>query len=260
MNAVHENEPTATASIMTTPAILQTLNAEEFAAMSAYDRMAAIDRLHGSGALMLTSLQKPSGVLMHMIHRIKAQTFILFVDTQFHFKETLEIRDEYIRRYALQITTVYPENTPEQQFEKFGCNLYEYIDGQPNCCYMRKEEPFLKAAREHGVTATISSLMRAEEGARKKIEPIGFDKRLGCKTYYPLYDWTFEQLEDYIREHELPVHKLYAQNYLSIGCAPCTTPVLPGEDRRAGRWRHLRQSDGSKPQYCNINYGDGGGI
>ncbi len=244
----------------TTVATPKELSVEEFVALSPIERMAAIDQMYGETALMLTSLQKPSVALIHMIHTLRAQTFVLFVDTQFHFKETLELRDQLIERLGVQIHTVYPELTPQQQHDKFGCDLYNFVDGQPNCCYMRKEEPFLKVARSRIVRATISSLMRAEEGARKKIDPIGFDKRLNCKSYFPIFDWSFEQLEDYTREHDLPVHKLYAQNYLSIGCAPCTTPVLPGEDRRAGRWRHLQAADGTKPQYCNINYGDGGGI
>jgi 3'-phosphoadenosine 5'-phosphosulfate sulfotransferase (PAPS reductase)/FAD synthetase len=58
-------------------------------------------------------------------------------------------------------------------------------------------------------------------------------------TFHPLFDWTHEQVDAYTEEHGLPVHPLYAENYLSIGCATCTTPVRPGEDRRAGRWRHL---------------------
>lgn len=233
--------------------------ATDFEAMSAQERLAAIDRAHGAGAFLLTSLQKPSSVLMHMVSRIGAQTTLLFVDTQFHFPETLAFRDEFAAKYGLKIETVYPELTPKQQLEKYGRELYNDADEQPNCCFMRKEEPYLKAAKGRA-SATISSLMRAEGGKRAAIEPIGFDKRLGVPSFCPIFDWTEERIEEYTRQHGLPVHPLYAKGYLSIGCAPCTTPVLPGEDKRAGRWRHLKTAGGEQPQYCNINFTDGAGI
>lgn len=234
--------------------------AADFERMSAEERLAAVDRHYGDGALMLTSLQKPSGVLMHMIHRLKLSTYILFVDTQFHFQETLDLRDEFAKRLNLEIHTAYPELNPEEQEKKYGCLLYNFVDGQPTCCNLRKEEPFLRVAGERKVKALISSLMRAEDGKRKNIKPIAWDARLSCPVYHPIYDWTEEQLEEYTRANDVPVHALYAKGYPSIGCWPCTTPIYPGEDKRAGRWRHLRQADGSQPQYCNINFGDGGGI
>lgn len=237
------------------------IDKDRFVAMEAIERVRAIDAAYGERALQLASMQKTSCTLMHMIHRVKAKTVILFVDTQFHFPQTLALRDEYAKKYDLRIVTVVPELTPEQQERHFGRQLYNFVDGQPMCCEMRKEKPFLKAARGMGIRATMAGLLRDEGGGRRDIEPIGHDPRLDAVTYHPLFDWTHEQVDAYIAEHDLPVHPLYAENYLSIGCAPCTTPVLPGEDRRAGRWRHLRGDDGRKPEYCNINFSDlGGGI
>ncbi len=231
------------------------IDPEEFAAATAIDRVRLVDEAYGPEALLMTSVQKPSCVLMHMIHRLGSRIAIAFVDTQFHFPETLALRDEYAARYGLAIATWVPDLTPAEQRARFGIDLWACVEGQPHCCRMRKEEPALRAGA--GKRATINGLMRAEGGRRASIGPIGFDPRTGAATYHPLLDWTFEDLDAYIREHDLPVHPLYEKGYLSIGCAPCTTPVLPGEDRRAGRWRHLRAC---KPQYCNINYSDGGGI
>jgi phosphoadenosine phosphosulfate reductase len=234
------------------------IDKDELAALPALDRLRAIDAAHGAGALLLTSLQKPACVLMHMAHRLGAKVTIGFVDTGLHFPETLELVRAYEERFGLTVERYVPELSPADQETRFGLKLYNYVDGQPLCCEMRKEEPFLAAAR--GKTATLNGLMRVEGGARGGLGPVGFDPRLGVPTYHPLFDWTFEDVDAYTAEHDLPVHALYAQDYLSIGCAPCTTPVLPGEDRRAGRWRHLRTVDGQKPVYCNINYSDGGGI
>jgi len=240
---------------------IDTITTEEFVALDALERIRAVDEVYGDKALQLASMQKPATVILHMIHRLSAKTFILFVDTQYHFKETLEIRDEYIKRFGLAIHTVFPEETPEQQFKKWGQHLYKSVDGQPECCNLRKEKPFLKRAREKDIRATLAGLMREEGGARRDVEPIGHDPRLGSATYHPLFDWTYDQVDAYIAEHDLPVHALYAKGYASIGCEPCTTPIEPGEDKRAGRWRHLRDEDGNQPEFCNINFSDlGGGI
>ncbi len=232
------------------------LTAERFKALETLERVRAIDAAFGDKALLLASMQKPSGVLMHMIHRLSARTLILFVDTQFHFPETLALRDEFAERYGLRIKTVYPEINPDQQRRKYGVDLYNYVDGQPECCELRKERPFVKAALQYGIQATIAGLLRAEGGSRGRVPPIGHDPRLNAAVFHPLFDWTFEMIDAYTEEHGLPVHPLYAQGYLSLGCSPCTTPVAPGEDRRAGRWRHLRAEDGRKPEYCNINFSD----
>lgn len=237
------------------------ISTEEFIELDALERIRAIDAAYGDKALQLASMQNTSCAIMHMLHRVEAKTVILFVDTQFHFPETLELRDLYIEKYGLNITTVTPFFTPEEQNRHYGRDLYQYVDGQPECCELRKEKPFLKAARKRGIEATIAGLMRQEGGARSSTQPVSNDPRLGCAVYHPLFDWTYDQLEAYVKEHELPVHKLYAQNFLSIGCQPCTTPVKPGEDRRAGRWRHLQSTNGNKPEFCNINFSDlGGGI
>ncbi len=237
------------------------INKDEFVAMEPLERIRAIDHAYGDKALQLASMQKTSCMIMHMIHRLKARTFILFVDTQYHFQETLDLRDDYIAKFGLDIVSVTPELTPELQERHYGRELYRYVDGQPICCEERKEKPFLKVAREKDIQATIAGLLRDEGGSRGKIEPIGFDPRVGAVTFHPLFDLTHEQVDAYTEEHQLPVHALYAKNFLSIGCATCTTAVKPGEDRRAGRWRHLRAEDGSQPEYCNINFSDlGGGI
>ena len=231
---------------------------ETFAAKGALARIRAIDEAFGADALLLSSMQKSACVLMHMIHVAQAKITVGFVDTGLHFPETLALRDDYARRFGLAIETYAPELSPAEQETHYGLPLYNYVDGQPLCCEMRKEEPFLVASR--GKRATLNGLMRVEGGARGTLSPIGFDPRINAPTFHPLFDWTFEDIDAYTAEHELPVHALYEKGYLSIGCGPCTTPVLPGEDRRAGRWRHLRTEGGAKPQYCNINYSDGGGI
>jgi phosphoadenosine phosphosulfate reductase len=232
----------------------------ELEAMSAIDRVAWAAENFGAGAVLLSSMQKTASVLMHLYHRLGLENEILFVDTGFHFHETLETRDLYMRRFKLNVVTLYPQDTPLAQEERFGHKLHLFVDGQKECCRLRKEEPFVGYVREHHRNLVMVGLRRAEGGHRGDLEILSKDPRIGGYAMRPIADWTDEQIADYIQEHDLPVHPLHAQDYPSIGCACCTTPVEQGEDPRAGRWRHLRELDEDGPQYCGINFTDGAGI
>ena len=232
------------------------INKAEFAAASALDRIRMIDAIYDARAIHLSSMQKTAGVLMHMIYRAGAQANIVFIDTQLHFPETLAIRDQFQEKYGLNITTVQPDLTPLEQNKWFSAELHRYVDGQPLCCHLRKELPLFQAVKRFQAKALITGLMRAEGNGRTDVPAISRDPSIKCAVFNPLFDWNSDRLESYIREYDLPVHPLYAQSYASIGCAVCTTPIKPGEDSRAGRWRHLRASNGNRPIYCNINYSD----
>jgi len=126
---------------------------------------------------------------------------------------------------------------------------------------MRKEAPLLAHLKTKRAPTLVNGLRRAEGGNRRNITPVSEDRRTGGYQLSPLYDWTGTDIATYIAEHDLLVHPLHAAGYPSIGCYPCTTPVQPGEDDRAGRWRHLRVLNAAEaPEYCRINYSDGGGI
>jgi phosphoadenosine phosphosulfate reductase len=237
------------------------------AANAALEPLSAIDRIRwtvdafGDDVVLLSSMQKTAVVLMHMFHRLGLSNEVLFVDTGYHFVETLQMRDEYMRRYRLNLVTLYPAATPEEQEARHGGKLFATIAGQPECCRMRKEEPLLAHLQTKRAPVVTNGLRRAEGGKRRNLRPLMDDPRKGGYQLSPLYDLGSGDVAAYIAEHDLLVHPLHAQNYPSIGCSPCTTPVEPGEEPRAGRWRHLRVLNAeAAPQYCNINFTDGGGI
>lgn len=219
----------------------------------------AVDQFH-EGAILLSSMQKTACVLMHLFYTLGLENEILFVDTGFHFHETLALRDEFLRRYRLNIVTLYPRQTPEEQERLYGRKLHLFVDGQPECCKMRKTEPYLEHMRLRGRQLKIDGLRKGEDGQRGEIGILTTDPRIDGLDLHPLADWTSQQVDDYLAANEVPIHPLYQESYLSIGCACCTTPVQPGEDERAGRWRHLRAQDTSGPVYCGINFSDGSGI
>jgi phosphoadenosine phosphosulfate reductase len=103
-------------------------------------------------------------------------------------------------------------------------------------------------------------LRREEGGRRANLQPVSLDRRTGGYQLSPLFDWTTAQVDSYLEKHALPVHPLYAKHYASIDCFPCTTPIRPGEDARAGRWRHLREVDAGVGVYRGGNFSDGSGI
>lgn len=229
--------------------------------MSAEDRICwAVDQF-GEGAVLLSSMQETSSVIMSMFHRLGLENEILFVDTGFHFHETLRFRDGVMRRYKLNVVTLYPTMTPLEQEQEFGRKLHLFVDGQKECCRLRKEEPFVEHMRRNGRKVVMNGLRTEEGGSRKKVHLLSPDPRFAGFALHPLFDWTAEQIATYLSAHNVPIHPLHARSYPSIGCACCTTPVQPGEDPRAGRWRHLReQKDEQAPQYCGINFSDGSGI
>jgi len=253
---------------MTTAAIMDTddTRIDGATANAALEPLSAIDRVRwavdtfGDEVVLLSSMQKTAVVLMHFFHRLGLSNEVLFVDTGYHFFETLKMRDEYMRRYKLNLVTLYPTSTIEEQETLHGRKLFTTIEGQPECCRMRKEAPLLSHLETKRAPVLVNGLRRAEGGKRRNIRPLSEDRRTGGYQLSPLFDWTGDDIAAYIAEHNLLVHPLHAASYPSIGCYPCTTPVEPGEDARAGRWRHLRVLSDAAPQYCQINFSDGAGI
>ncbi len=202
--------------------------------------------IFGDRVAAMTSMQESGNVICHMLHAIPVPMDVVFVDTGVLFQETLDTRDRLMAAYGLQIRTLQPELTMEQQTAQHGV-LYLTPEGQQQCCEMRKSQP-LDAVKGH-YDALIGSLRRADGGRRGTCPILAVDPRLNCLRVNPLVNFTDEQMEEYIHAHEVILNPLHNQGYSTIGCNRCTTPVLPGEPKRAGRWRHL----GPWSVYCGIN-------
>jgi len=229
----------------------------ELTGKSAQEIILWAHRQFGDKMGMLSSMQRTASAITHILYSLGlTDTEIMFIDTQYHFQETLELRDELIRKYGVNIKTYYPETTPEEQFYEYGKELYLRDGDYQICCRLRKEQPYLKASERFD--ALLSGLMRSEGGARKNVQPVLYDSRNHVYKIHPILEWTMDEVDAYNREHQVPVHSLHHQGYTSIGCWTCTTPIREGEDERAGRWRHVRDSNPSAGQklYCGINLVD----
>ena len=205
----------------------------------------AID-IFGKRVAALSAMQMAGSVIGHMLYSMKADMSVLFVDTGVLFDETLETRDRLASEYGLNIITLNPEMTMTDQTKKFGI-LYLSVEGQQKCCDMRKTQPLLSVKGQYD--ALIGSLRRSDGGPRAQCPILAIDSQMNCLRINPLVNFSNEQLDAYIAENNVILNPLHAQGYSTIGCNRCTTPVLPDEPKRAGRWRHL----GPWSVYCGIN-------
>ncbi|SFF83659.1 phosphoadenosine phosphosulfate reductase [Planifilum fulgidum] len=170
--------------------------------------------------------------LVDMLQRIDPEVDIFYLDTDLHFPETYQTRDRLTRRYGKKFIRVTPDLTLEQQAEKWGDRLWER---DPNlCCRLRKVEPLKKMLV--GYQAWITGIRREQSPTRAHAEVVEWDEAFGLVKLNPLAYWTHEQVWSYIRERNVPYNPLHDRQYPSIGCQPCTIPVKPGQDFRAGRW------------------------
>lgn len=180
---------------------------------------------------VVSSFGTESAVLLHLVAQADPAVPVIFVDTLKMFQETLDYRDTLIERFGLtNSSVVQPDAAVLAAKDENGLRWSWDPDG---CCEIRKVEP-LKRAKQ-GLDAWISGRKAFQSVTRQNLPR--FEVEDGRLKINPLGDWTKDDLEVYFEEHDLPRHPLEAQGFLSVGCQPCTSPVAPGEDARAGRWR-----------------------
>jgi len=186
---------------------------------------------HAPGPLVVT-LSMENTVLAELAERHLPGADFLFLDTEYHFPETLEVADEVERRYpSHRLVRAKAQLSRAEQDEVYGPNLYLRAPGA--CCRMRKVEPL--AVHMSPYAGWITGLRRADGPTRAEAPALSLDAT-GRLKISPLVTWTLEETEAFERDNYLIIHPLTRQGYPSIGCATCTMPVAEGEDPRAGRW------------------------
>lgn len=224
-----------------------------FAGVSTQDMLAELllGELRGRIAAV-SSFGTESAVLLHMVAQVDRDVPVIFTNTQKMFGETLEYRDELSERLGLTDLRVFrPDPRILAAKDTTGLRWSYDPDG---CCEIRKVEPLRRALLPFD--AWISGRKGFQSSTRAALPRFEVDE--GRLKLNPLADWNKERLEAYFAEHELPRHPLETNGYPSIGCKPCTSKVLPGEDPRAGRWRgwekvecgiHVPEKPGEEPAF-----------
>ncbi|HET7388873.1 MAG TPA: phosphoadenylyl-sulfate reductase [Nocardioidaceae bacterium] len=171
-------------------------------------------------------------VLAHLASRVAPGIDVVFLDTGYHFAETLGTRDAVAATLPVNVVDVAPEQSVAEQDAAYGEDLFAR---DPDlCCALRKVQPLQRALA--GYDAWATGLRRAETHDRVIAPVIGWDEAKGKVKVSPLARWSDEQVESYIAEHDVLLNPLRFDGYPSIGCWPCTQRVAPGDDPRSGRW------------------------
>ena len=184
---------------------------------------------YGDAVVLLSSFQ--DSVLVDLAMQAAPGIEVAFLDTQYHFAETLWYVGQVRRRYELNLRVVEPEVQPDDR----------WMDDVDACCHIRKVEPLERLLA--GKAAWISGLRRDEASTRANAPIVSWDAGRGLVKVNPIATWSDLDVERYARDRDLLVHPLRERGYASIGCWPCTRPVAEGEDPRAGRWAGLDKTE-----------------
>jgi phosphoadenosine phosphosulfate reductase len=186
-----------------------------------------------------TSLGIEDCVVTDLIAKASLPVDFFTLDTGVLFPESYALWKRVEDRYGVVVTPVRPRRTIDEQALDEGPELWTREPDR--CCELRKMEPL--RARLAGYDAWITAIRRDQTPERANAPVVGWDGRFGLVKINPLVRWTFDEVRAYVREHEVPYNPLHDQNYPSIGCVPCTSPVMPGEDPRSGRWRGKEKTE-----------------
>jgi phosphoadenosine phosphosulfate reductase len=203
---------------------------EELADASAIEVLTWADEQFGSGWCVTSSMA--DAVVPHLAARVRPGVDVLFLDTGYHFAETIGTRDAVAATLPVTLRTITPKRTVAEQDSSFGPRLYERNPDQ--CCALRKVMPLRGSLSPY--IAWASGLRRDEALTRADAKVVEWDARRSMVKLNPIAAWTQDDVDAYIAEHDVIVNPLLSDGYGSVGCAPCTRRIANGEDARAGRW------------------------
>ena len=203
---------------------------------SVTDALQALAREAPGQVVFSTSFSWEDQLISHFIFSSNTGIDVFTLDTGRMFPETYSTWSRTLEKYGRPITAYYPDAAHLQQFvaEKGPNSFYESVDNRKQCCHIRKVEPLRRALAGRKIWVTG---IRAEHSPNRDDMPqVEWDEVNQVLKFHPLLHWTTGQVTDYIRTHDIPYNPLHDKGFVSIGCAPCTRAIRPGEDFRAGRW------------------------
>ncbi|GGP83550.1 phosphoadenosine phosphosulfate reductase [Streptosporangium pseudovulgare] len=188
--------------------------------------------------LCLTSSMSDA-LLIDLVSRVKPGIDVLFIDTGYHFAETIGTRDAVRQVYDVNVIDVKPSRTVAEQERDLGPRLF---GRNPDlCCYLRKVEPLNRALEPY--LAWVSGIRRDEAVTRSDVKVVEWDTKRQMVKINPIARWTQDDVDNYMADNGVLINPLHYDDYPSIGCAPCTRQVAPGEDPRSGRWSGMAKTE-----------------
>ena len=216
-------------------AIVNTL-LEKTAAFSIEETLSFLANEYKDKVVFSTSFGQEDQVITALIGQNNLPITIFTLDTGRLFQETYDVFHKTLKKYKTDIKTYFPDTTAvEELLNKKGPNsFYESVENRKECCFIRKVVPLRKALA--GNSVWITGLRAEQSENRHDLNLFEYDGNFEIIKFNPLLKWTLEEVETYLSENNVPQNALHKQGFVSIGCAPCTRAIFPGEDIRAGRW------------------------
>ncbi len=211
--------------------------AAELADASAEELLRWVEENFSGQYVVASNMQ--DAVLVEMAAKVHPGVDVLFLDTGYHFAETIGTRDAVEAVYRVNVVNVTPEQTVAEQDALVGKDLF--ASDAARCCNLRKVQPLSKALK--GYTAWVTGIRRVEAPTRANAPLISFDEAFGLVKINPIAAWSDEQMQEYIEANGILVNPLVDEGYPSIGCAPCTQKPVEGADPRSGRWAGLSKTE-----------------
>jgi phosphoadenosine phosphosulfate reductase len=183
-----------------------------------------------------TSFGYEDQAITHLIFANDIPIEVFTLDTGRLFAETYSVWNSTLDRYKKTIKAYYPEAKKVEDLvsKKGPSSFYESVENRKECCFIRKVEPLKRALKDKKVW--ITGIRASQSSNRNELPQVEWDKLNQVVKFHPLLNWSYDEVVDFIRKNNIPYNPLHDRGFISIGCAPCTRAIKPGEDFRAGRW------------------------
>lgn len=204
--------------------------------LSAEQGLAWLSKAYGSKARFSSALGIEDQIITHFVGKQSLNIEIFTLDTGRLFQEVYDLLALTRQKYKIPVKVYFPDTTRVEKLigGKGPNSFYESVENRKECCFIRKVEP-LKRALE-GAEIWITGIRGDQSGNRGQMQLLEWDEQHQVIKYNPLLNWSWEEALQFVEAQHIPVNTLHKKGYPSIGCAPCTRAISPGEDFRAGRW------------------------
>jgi phosphoadenosine phosphosulfate reductase len=213
------------------------------------ERLEKLTTIFPEKVIFTSSLGIEDQVITHIIFKNNFNIKVATLDTGRLYPQTYDVLSNTIIRYNKKIDVYFPESEDVEKMvtEKGPLSFYKSVENRKECCRIRKVVPLNRAMK--GMECWISGIRADQSDDRNKLDWIEYDTDKKFFKFYPLFNWSFDDVRNFVKENNIPYNTLHDKGYVSIGCEPCTKAVKPGEDFRAGRW--WWENDG--PKECGLH-------
>lgn len=203
---------------------------------SEVESLQILARLFPGQIVFSSSLGYEDQVITDLIFSNSINIEVFTLDTGRLFEETYKTLQRTNHRYNTHLKTYFPETEKVEELisKKGPYSFYESVDNRKECCFIRKVVPLNRALKNAKIW--ITGIRAQQSGNRQAMERLEWDEAHQLFKFHPLLDWTFDEVQTYVKTNNVPFNPLHDKGFVSIGCAPCTRAIAEGEDFRAGRW------------------------